>query len=93
MKVKKEVHTLRTFTNDLVLILEDSLKGIDVLMAKAREFRALAEFKINEKAKMLLKNMKMEDQNELSVKSGFQIGEKRKHFSIITSMNLYVISK
>lgn len=47
VKVKKEVYKLRAFSDDLVLILEDSMEEIEILGGK--EFAMLAGFKSNTK--------------------------------------------
>lgn len=46
--------------DDLVLILENPMEGIDTLLEKLKEF-VLAGFKINNEKKDANKNMRMED--------------------------------
>lgn len=56
VKVKKEIYNSSAFTDELMEALEVSLKGIEILKGKLKDFGALAAFKINEqKTKMLTK--------------------------------------
>lgn len=43
----KEIYKLRPSVDHLVLIVENSLEGIDILMEKPKEFGVVAEFKMN----------------------------------------------
>lgn len=69
MSVKiKKTHKLRVFVNDLVLVLENPLKGIELLMRKLKEFGVLAGFKIN-KQRCYQKNedtFRIDEQNMFS---------------------------
>lgn len=47
LKIKNEIHKLRAFADNLVLIVDDPWKGTEVLMKKLKEFSILAGFKIN----------------------------------------------
>lgn len=53
---------LRAFDDDLVLVLEDPLKGNEILTDKFKQFHALEGFKINKQDKDVNKNMKIENQ-------------------------------
>ena len=46
VKIKKETSKLRVFADDLVLVLEDPFKGMEILMGKLKQFGALAGFKL-----------------------------------------------
>lgn len=45
VNIKKETYKLRAFADDLMLVLEGPLKGIELLMVKFKEFSALAILK------------------------------------------------
>lgn len=50
------MYKLRTFTDDLVIMLGNPSKGTELLMAKLKEFSALVGFKIKtQRTKMLTK--------------------------------------
>ncbi|XP_062986041.1 protocadherin gamma-A10-like [Elgaria multicarinata webbii] len=78
IKIKKESYKLRAFADDVVLTLEDPLKGIEVLMHKLKEFGVVASFKVNkQKTKILTKNLNSQDQSKLIEKTGFKIEKKQ----------------
>nr|GEZ82414.1 hypothetical protein [Tanacetum cinerariifolium] len=89
VKIKKETFKLRAFADDLVLMLENPLKDIELLMNKLKEFGSFAGFKVNkQKTKIVTKNMKTQDQLKLMNKTGFQVEKKVKYLGIVlTSMN------
>lgn len=60
--------------NDLVLVLEDPLEGIEMLMGKVKDFGMLANSKVNnQKTKKLTKKMKLEDQIRPMKKTGLKL--------------------
>ncbi|XP_061495705.1 calcyphosin-2 isoform X3 [Rhineura floridana] len=84
LKIKKEEYKLRAFADDLIIVLENPLEGINVLMDKLKEFGPLAGFKINnQKTKMLVKKLTLREQKELMDKTDFTIEKKLKYLGII----------
>lgn len=56
VKFKKETYYVRTFADDMVLVLEDLLQEVETLMEKLKDFGMLDSFNINkQKMKMLTK--------------------------------------
>lgn len=47
LKNLKETYKLRGFIDDLALILQDPLKGIEFLMKNLKDFVPLSDFNIN----------------------------------------------
>lgn len=55
---------MRAFTDNLVLILQAPVKGIKSLMEKWKDFDVVAGFNINnQKTKIFVKNMTLQDQD------------------------------
>lgn len=52
---KKETYNVKTFADDLVLVLEDLLEKGETLVDKLKDFGMLASFKINNQKMMLTK--------------------------------------
>lgn len=62
----------------------ESSKRDRCINEKILELGALTGFKINEgKINMLTKNIKMEEQKELSIKARFRIGKKGKYLGTV----------
>lgn len=81
-----EIHKLRVFANNVVLIVDDPWKGTG-FNEKTKEFSILAGFKINIQKSKILKNMSQQNQTELHRK-GFKIGKKVKYWGVpLINMN------
>uniref|UniRef100_A0A803TU58 Reverse transcriptase domain-containing protein n=1 Tax=Anolis carolinensis TaxID=28377 RepID=A0A803TU58_ANOCA len=87
IKVAKYELKTRAFADDIIGIIENPCKNLEVWLQKIQEFGNVAGFKLNKKKTMLLtKNMPKKNQEILSKKTGIQCVKKIKYLGIwITS--------
>lgn len=72
-KIKGEEYKIQAFADDLVFILEDPIDAINILMSIWQEYGEVAGMKANqEKTKIICKNMKAEEIQELLEKTQFK---------------------
>uniref|UniRef100_A0A8D0DQQ7 Reverse transcriptase domain-containing protein n=1 Tax=Salvator merianae TaxID=96440 RepID=A0A8D0DQQ7_SALMN len=85
-----EGRRLRAFADDTVIILKDPNESIETVKLLIETFGKVAGLKINEKkTKILVKNMKQKEQEDLGRKSGFDIEKKVKYLGVwLTKQNL-----
>lgn len=89
------MYKLRAFVEDVLLILEDPVRGVELLMKKLKEFGVVAGFKINkQKTKLVTKNMDQNNQLELMNKTDFKVEKKVKYLGVtLTNMNNMLYQK
>uniref|UniRef100_A0A8D0KLK4 Reverse transcriptase domain-containing protein n=1 Tax=Salvator merianae TaxID=96440 RepID=A0A8D0KLK4_SALMN len=90
LKIKKEEYRLRAFADDIVIILKDPMESIEKVKLVIETFGRVAGLKINEKkTKILVKNMRKKEQEDLGRKAGFDIEKKVKYLGVwLTKQNL-----
>uniref|UniRef100_A0A670IIG6 Reverse transcriptase domain-containing protein n=1 Tax=Podarcis muralis TaxID=64176 RepID=A0A670IIG6_PODMU len=84
---------LKAYADDLILSLEEPRESIGKALEILEEYGKLSGFKLNKlKTKMLTKNLKSEEKEELERKYGIKIAKKIKYLGIwLTSKNINLI--
>uniref|UniRef100_A0A803TCQ4 Reverse transcriptase domain-containing protein n=1 Tax=Anolis carolinensis TaxID=28377 RepID=A0A803TCQ4_ANOCA len=87
--IRKYNYKIRAFADDLICIIEDPIKTINLWMSKFKDFEGITGLKINtDKTMILTKNMTDSRQKELTEKTGIQTRKKIKYLGIyLTAKN------
>uniref|UniRef100_A0A803SP10 Reverse transcriptase domain-containing protein n=1 Tax=Anolis carolinensis TaxID=28377 RepID=A0A803SP10_ANOCA len=82
--IRKHKYKIRAFADDLICIIEDPIKTMNIWIDKFKEFEKVSGLKINlDKTVILTKNMTNTRQNELMESTGIQVRKKIKYLGII----------
>lgn len=90
MKIKSNKFKYQAFANDIVFFIEDPLQNLPILIKKLEGFGQLAGLYINrDKSKLLLKNIRKEEQVEIQKQSRCVVAQKVRYLGIeITNKNI-----
>uniref|UniRef100_A0A803SYC3 Reverse transcriptase domain-containing protein n=1 Tax=Anolis carolinensis TaxID=28377 RepID=A0A803SYC3_ANOCA len=94
LKVAKQECKVRAFADDLIGIIENPCKNLEIWLQKIEEFGKLAGFRLNKKKTMILtKNVTKKNQELLTKKTGISCVTKIKYLGIwITSKNSQLLT-
>uniref|UniRef100_R4G9D8 Reverse transcriptase domain-containing protein n=1 Tax=Anolis carolinensis TaxID=28377 RepID=R4G9D8_ANOCA len=83
LRIRKQNYKLRVYADDVVCIIENPIKNINLWIDRIEEFGKLAGFKLNkQKTKILTKNINGEKKELLQMKSGIKIESKVKYLGV-----------
>uniref|UniRef100_A0A670KGP7 Reverse transcriptase domain-containing protein n=1 Tax=Podarcis muralis TaxID=64176 RepID=A0A670KGP7_PODMU len=93
IRIGVKEYKLKAYADDLVISLEEPIKGVDKVLELLEEFGKLSGFKLNKvKTKMLTKNLAEDLRNQLEQQTGIKVVKKVKYLGIwVTTKNINLV--